>query len=434
MELFQSGKVLKTSFGTDVTIIKHIGGGGQGEVYMVDYAGKKRALKWYHTGALRDPEAFQKNLIHNVEKGSPSPAFLWPLAVMAEYEGSFGYVMELRPEGYEDFTKFLASENCNFASFNVAVEACLQIVTAFRILHNLGYSYQDLNDGNFFINPKTGNVLICDNDNVAPNGVSTGILGKPRYMAPEIVKGRGRVLPNTQSDRYSLATIVFMILTFNHPLEGKRWLVPCLTDEIAEQLYGFRPLFIFDPTDSGNRPDPDVQPGVNEVWKCFPSYMKEMFTKAFSQDALTHPERRSREFDWLSVLARFRSDIIRCSCGNDVFVQNSSTTPCDACASPISVRHNLVLPQYSSSALSGTRIYRCQLGTCDADKALDPVFIVLSKADNPNVLGLKNMTKLVLSATTPSGQQKPVQPGDIVPFVNGLSIRAYDKDIKMKVL
>ena len=30
-----------------------------------------------------------------------------------------------------------------------------------------GYSYQDLNDGNFFINPQSGDVLICDNDNVA---------------------------------------------------------------------------------------------------------------------------------------------------------------------------------------------------------------------------------------------------------------------------
>ena len=38
-------------------------------------------------------------------------------------------------------------------------------------------SYQDLNDGNFFIDPQTGKVLICDNDNVAVcnNAVDTDI-------------------------------------------------------------------------------------------------------------------------------------------------------------------------------------------------------------------------------------------------------------------
>lgn len=39
------------------------------------------------------------------------------------------------------------------------------------MLHRHGYSYQDLNDGNFFINPESGDVLICDNDNVMPQGV-----------------------------------------------------------------------------------------------------------------------------------------------------------------------------------------------------------------------------------------------------------------------
>ena len=80
----------------------------------------------------------------------------------------------------------------------------MNIVTAFRILHNRGYSYQDLNDKNFFVNPQTGDVKIADNDNVAPFGKNMGIMGKPRYIAPEVVVGEN--LPNTASDRYSLAS------------------------------------------------------------------------------------------------------------------------------------------------------------------------------------------------------------------------------------
>jgi hypothetical protein len=41
----------------------------------------------------------------------------------------------------------------------------------------------------FFISPKNGGALICDNDNVYEFGKNGGVAGKARYMAPEIVKG-----------------------------------------------------------------------------------------------------------------------------------------------------------------------------------------------------------------------------------------------------
>ena len=69
------------------------------------------------------------------------------------------------------------------------IDAALNMIKAFRILHNAGLFYQDINEGNFAIDPNNGDVKIMDNDNVAPSGKSTGVLGKPRYMAPEIVIG-----------------------------------------------------------------------------------------------------------------------------------------------------------------------------------------------------------------------------------------------------
>lgn len=78
--------------------------------------------------------------------------------------------------------------------------AAMKICEGFRMLHLKGYSYQDLNDGNFFIRPSDGDVLICDNDNVMPQGQKSGIMGKARYMAPEIVAGG---VPDKYSDRLS---------------------------------------------------------------------------------------------------------------------------------------------------------------------------------------------------------------------------------------
>ena len=100
MNHFESGKVINTNFGIPITIESFIAGGGQGDVYKVTYDGKKKALKWYKPGALADPDAFYENLEKNVKKGSPDKAFLWPQAITEKTEGSFGYIMDLRPDEY----------------------------------------------------------------------------------------------------------------------------------------------------------------------------------------------------------------------------------------------------------------------------------------------------------------------------------------------
>ena len=68
------GTQIATKSGTMVTILKFLGGGGQGTVYEVDYGGVKKALKWYKELGT-DPEAFRKNLEENIAQGPPTPAF-----------------------------------------------------------------------------------------------------------------------------------------------------------------------------------------------------------------------------------------------------------------------------------------------------------------------------------------------------------------------
>ena len=63
MALFDPGKVIKTDFGAPIKIVKYLASGGQGDVYIAEYGGKQKALKWYkkHPGA-----AFKKNLADNI--------------------------------------------------------------------------------------------------------------------------------------------------------------------------------------------------------------------------------------------------------------------------------------------------------------------------------------------------------------------------------
>ena len=132
-------------------------------------------------------------------------------------------------------------KQARFKSFYALCTAAINIIEAFRALHNNGYSYQDINNGNFFINPENGDVLICDNDNVSPFGTNLGIMGKQRWMAPEIVMGKND--PDKNSDRFSLAVVLFRLLFINHPLEGRYSTPPCMTKELEQKYYGSAPIF-----------------------------------------------------------------------------------------------------------------------------------------------------------------------------------------------
>ena len=199
MEL-EKGKIVHLTNGETAKVVKELGRGGQGIVYLVEYKGQKMALKWY----LKMPtDEFYDNLKENVSNGCPSEAFLWPKHLTIKEYDSCGYLMNLRPEGFYELSQFMLA-HVFFDSYKVMLGAAMNVVHAFKQLHAEGYSYQDVNEGSFFIHPQTGHVFVCDNDNVSANNTYSGILGKSRYMAPEVVIGNGNVLPNKYSDRFSL--------------------------------------------------------------------------------------------------------------------------------------------------------------------------------------------------------------------------------------
>jgi serine/threonine protein kinase len=115
------------------------------------------------------------------------------------------------------------------------------MINALWQLHKRGDSYRDINNGTFFIDPATGRVLICDNDNVSPYGANPCIMGKSRWMAPEIVTRQSE--PDKQSDQFSLAVVLFRLLFLNHPLEGSYSSPPCMTRVLEKKYYGTDPHF-----------------------------------------------------------------------------------------------------------------------------------------------------------------------------------------------
>lgn len=79
-QLLQPGKPLATAAGQRIQVDAFLGGGGQGEVYRVTLNAQPLALKWYFP---QQATAAQRAAIAAlVQKGSPGPAFLWPLELI----------------------------------------------------------------------------------------------------------------------------------------------------------------------------------------------------------------------------------------------------------------------------------------------------------------------------------------------------------------
>ena len=418
MEEFKAGKKISLANGGDITVIAKLGEGGQGTVYKVSYNGKEYALKWYFPKAMKQPDRFYKNLENNVTKGSPDKAFLWPQAVTQKQDGSFGYIMDLRPTNYVDFAKVL-NASVHFNSTSAVINALLNMVLAFQALHRKGYSYQDINDGNFFVDPSNGDVLICDNDNVAPHGESLGVGGKSRYMAPEVVLGNSR--PNYNTDLYSLSVILFMILFVSHPLEGAQVAkCPCLTETHERKFYAEEPMFIFNPDNSDNRPVRGIHNNAITLWPLFPQYLRDMFIRAFKEGL--NENSRITEQEWKKVLLRLRDDVYRCpKCREENFASaaQGGTAPCIGCKASISAPLILQGKDFAIALLPQKAITAWHTEQGDFNEQMG---VVVQNKNNPNLWGLRNLSDRMWQVSFPNGQNKAVQKGEVFPAVKGVEI------------
>ncbi len=421
MREFQRGQRIRTVSGNFLEVIGKLGQGGQGIVYRVSYMGRELALKWYYPNRSYTNQRFYNNIQNNINHGAPTKSFLWPLELTEHYENSFGYLMELRPPEYIEFTYFLLAYE-KFHSIGAIIEAALNITRSFRTLHSKGFSYQDLNDGNFFVNPVTGDVLICDNDNVAPYGENLGVGGKFRYVAPEIVCGRKS--PDVHTDRFSLAIILYLLLFFNHPFEGRKAICPCLTEELEMQIYGTEPIFVWDPTNESNRPVVGVHTNSIKIWPLYPKFVRDTFIEAFSRSALLGEDitHRVQEKLWQEVFTEVRNVLVTCDCGEETFYYTrEEKNNCIICEKPLRKLPVLKVKRFHVVLQGGKKLNPCH--TVYDSEDFDGVTgsIVASNFDR-KVLGIKNESESIWLVTFAEGTTQNLEKGQTVKIFDGMKL------------
>ena len=316
------------------TIIDSIGGGGQGDVWLVeDGAGQKYAFKIIK----ETDEAKKKRKIENIRALKDREKLLRPSlngkkfsiafpVCLYEQNGDFGYIMNLCSG--KSINKMMLDKKFDNMILKKRLAIVRQIAESAEWLAQNGLCYQDFSHKNFMYDgaenvnstglEDNGTVSLIDCDNIAPNsaaksGEAKYTAGTGFYVAPEVAF---KICPpSIESDKYALAVLLFKIMTgsTDSPYHGK-------------ELYGkFRPrpadmieaaqecqidpyidkkwlTFVFDDKDTVNSINPqqfkkpefqDRQNMILKNWEKVPDSMKDMFRKAFYKP-LDEKARRNR--------------------------------------------------------------------------------------------------------------------------------------------
>ena len=425
--------------------------GGQGMVYLVDYDGREKILKWYKEEYLCDlrkrppvssdgrraggifrlvgkkvnvDQAFYDNLCKNtmIWESGRNPAswnFVWP-EDMTEWDGredsSFGYIMEKIPsERYPLIEKFFVF-NVGFTSREIMLTACLNMLKAFECLHNEGYSYQDINEGNIYICPSTGDVLIADTDNVTKDGCSFSIKGTDGFKAPEIWMGE---LPSAASDRFSLAVVLFRLLMGSvHPLDG----LYSLEKDNIYITQGKDPVFIFDKKDKRNRACREKHQNAMILWPQYPEYIHELFERVFSSATIKKKNMRPTETEWIDALVRLRGEIMKCPyCEAMLYVEAGEEQECPCCHWTVSASPYYLLYQGRNISLTeGKIIYRCQWDT--GCRNFKEPFLKVTRS-GWNDYELRNMSEDIWTVVYQDGRKIQISYDMSVGLFPGMEIR-----------
>jgi len=425
------GDKIQLTNGNSIEILEKLGDGGQGIVYKVDYSGQMYALKWFKSAYLKGlderhangKKEFKDNIQRNITKGKPNDKFLWPEALTEDKDGSFGYIMKLRPKEYFDFTDIYNTKDkdgnpVKFQNFRAAVESALGIVNAFRALHKAGYFYLDLNDGNFFINTENGDCLICDNDNVTASPKYS--LGKPGYIAPELVSDKD-AKSSALTDAHSLSVVLFRLFLRHDPLMGKKYCESVvLTAEKEIELYGKNPVFIYDPKDESNRPVMNIHSNPIKLWPIYPVYVQNAFIQTFCE-GMKDPNKRLIELDWSKVILRLRDDILTCSCGTDIlWNKKKEAVVCPKCKTNAGIPYYIEINGYRINLYPGNKLLSTHI---DDDFSIQNIYgsVVANKQD-PNKWGLQNKSNDLWNVKKPDGETVTIATGKVISVIPGTEI------------
>jgi serine/threonine protein kinase len=217
-------------------LLRLIGTGGMGEVYLAEDPRLRRqvAIKVVRTEVTPYPSVSTvQEAARLFQREAKAIAMLDHSSILPLYDygeevvngTAFTYlVMPFRPEG--SLANWLRErQNSELLSTQDVAHIVRQAAIALQYAHDHQIVHQDVKPSNFLIrsnadNPGSPDLLLADFGvaklSTATSSVSHSVRGTPTYMAPEQWEGN----PSPTTDQYSLAVMVYELLTGRPPFEG----------------------------------------------------------------------------------------------------------------------------------------------------------------------------------------------------------------------
>jgi len=420
-----------------IRIESKLGEGGQGTVYLVKGEQGKLALKWYNSNYATGDQ--KKCILDLIRQGPPtgdvSDCFIWPKDIVLDKAEGFGYIMDLIDKNrFAELGEVYAHIKPQPHKKEL-ITISKNLARAFKALHLDGFCYRDISDGNFQFDPGTGEILICDNDNVGIQGLTpTSVQGTWEYMAPEIVLDEAE--PSAKTDLFSLSVLLFKLWMWHHPFHGmieyniRAWDLPA-----KKLVYGEKPVFIFDENDKSNiLPNDPEYNTPRRRWELCPEILKGLFVKAFTV-GIRNPNNRVNENEWWNAFVELGDLIIPCpDCrAENIWEKSSDRFNCWYCKKALNKPVRLII-----STVHGSRAIVLNKDTKICQRHMDPYSVnerdekigeIVQNPADPSIWGIRNTTGGNWIVTNSNGVSTEILPqksavitlGNVIDFKNGAS-------------
>lgn len=222
------------------TIVRHIGAGGMGEVYLAEDTDLKRnvAFKFMPTIHCANEELkirFKREAQTAASLNHPN---IITIHEVGEHQGRPYFVMEYLPG--QPLQEYVKNKNL---SIDQIAGLCIQIAEGLNSAHQSGVIHRDIKPSNIIVDDH-GHAKIVDfglatakgADKITRTGSTLGTIG---YMSPEQVHGRDA---DARSDLFSMGVVMYEIVAGRRPFIGatEAAVLHSITHDAIEPLRRFK--------------------------------------------------------------------------------------------------------------------------------------------------------------------------------------------------
>ncbi|HEY9714732.1 MAG TPA: hypothetical protein V6C72_14790, partial [Chroococcales cyanobacterium] len=268
----------------------------------------------------------------------------FPLAIARQKDGRFaGFVMK-RVTGhkplFELYSPGARKRHFPRADFRFLVRTAANVARAVASVHKANCVIGDINHSGILVSDEA-KVALIDADSFQIIDGSNRYLcrvGVPEYTPPELQgKKLSTIVRTANHDAFGLAVVIFQLLFMGrHPFVGA-----FAKGDMPMERAIFENRFVYSVTRDVGMTRP---PGAAALTD-FPSYVADAFEQAFKPNA----DRRPGAEEWIEILVRLESEVVRCS-ADDLHYYPQAAPECPWCRMEKKLGILLFLPFLKRSA------------------------------------------------------------------------------------